>query len=108
MREALHARAAQLPVSGGEYRDFADNTLDALQSGCDGAALALIRQAQHDAAMLLGAEPRLVLHGGGAAALHGASAQEKPLGEIATSLVLGGLAAYAFALNDAADTMPAC
>ena len=40
MREALHARATQLPQEGGDYREFADDTADALASGCEGAALA--------------------------------------------------------------------
>src|SRR5690606_3887 len=42
MREMLHARAAQLPASGGAYAEFADDTADALASGCDGAAVALV------------------------------------------------------------------
>lgn len=69
MREALHARAAQLPASGGDYAEFADDTGHALASGCDGAALALIERSQHAARALLGATPALYLHGGGAQAL---------------------------------------
>jgi type III pantothenate kinase len=108
----LHARAAQLPASGGEYRDFADNTLDALRSGCDGAALALIDKAQSDAENTLGIAPSVFLHGGGADALFAAGGA-RPLrsqgrAEIEPSLVLHGLAAYIRALDDAADTMPAC
>lgn len=43
MREALHARAAQLPVEGGRCAEFADDTDHALASGCEGAALAADR-----------------------------------------------------------------
>ena len=42
MREALHARAVQLPPEGGRYAEFADDTDHALASGCAGAALALL------------------------------------------------------------------
>lgn len=65
MREALHARAAHLPERGGTFATFADNTLDGLRSGCDGAALALIERARADASDLLGVPPGLLLHGGG-------------------------------------------
>ena len=91
MREALHARAAQLPEHGGEYVAFADNTADALRSGCDGAALALIERGFRDAEALLGAAPTLILHGGGALALSGLSGDAAH----APSLVLEGLAAWA-------------
>ncbi|WP_330948101.1 type III pantothenate kinase [Thermomonas sp. LB-4] len=69
MREALHARAAQLPATGGIYAEFADDTAHALASGCDGAALALVERSLHAAQALLGAMPVLHLHGGGALAL---------------------------------------
>ena len=36
MRDALHAAAAQLPAQGGDYVEFAADTVDALASGCDG------------------------------------------------------------------------
>ena len=91
MREALHARATQLPEHGGEVVAFADNTLDALRSGCDGAALALIRDALDAGAALLGATPRLLLHGGGIDALPGLDSH----GLRAPALVLEGLAAWA-------------
>lgn len=65
MRQALHARAAQLPESGGAYAEFADDTADALASGCEGAALALIERSLHAAHALLGVMPELRLHGGG-------------------------------------------
>lgn len=91
MREALHARAAQLPEHGGECVAFADNTPDALRSGCDGAALALIDRALRDAEALLGAAPALILHGGGVDALSGLSGDATR----APALVLEGLAAWA-------------
>lgn len=69
MREALHARAAQLPPTGGDYAEFADDTPHALASGCDGAALALIERSLRTARDLLGEVPALHLHGGGAGAL---------------------------------------
>ena len=49
MREALHQRAVQLPAEGGTYREFADDTDDALASGCDGAAVALIERSLREA-----------------------------------------------------------
>jgi len=69
MREALHARAAQLPLAGGDYHAFAANTADALASGCEGAALALIERSRDAARDTLGSTPRLLLHGGGSEAL---------------------------------------
>lgn len=90
MREALHARAAQLPADGGARTDFATATPDALRSGCDGAALALVERTRAAAAQRLGITPRLVVHGGGAEAL-------EPLAhdaEWVPSLVIEGLAAW--------------
>ncbi|HLT44693.1 MAG TPA: type III pantothenate kinase [Luteimonas sp.] len=69
MREALHARAAQLPVEGGAHTDFASDTGDALASGCEGAALGLVRDSLGSARALLGEAPALLVHGGGAAPL---------------------------------------
>lgn len=69
MREALHARAAQLPARGGDYAEFGDDTGHALASGCEGAALALVERSLAAAEAELGARPALVLHGGGAPAL---------------------------------------
>lgn len=91
MREALHERAPQLPVTGGLYVDFASDTEDALASGCDGAALALIEVSQAAAQRQLGARPRLLLHGGGADEL----AARLPEASLAASLVLEGLAIWA-------------
>jgi type III pantothenate kinase len=69
MREALHARAAQLPVAGGQYHTFAADTADALVSGCEGATLALIERSRDAARDELGSQPRLLMHGGGSGAL---------------------------------------
>lgn len=91
MREALHWRASQLPESGGDYRDFADDTEDALASGCDGAALALIERSLDAAEQRLGRRPHLLLHGGGAQALQPYLAEAVP----APGLVLDGLAIWA-------------
>lgn len=96
MCESLHARAKQLPVQGGEYAAFASDTADALASGCEGAALALIERSRDEATQLLGGMPRLWLHGGGAPALMSRINQA----EARPRLVLEGLARYA-ALGDA-------
>lgn len=69
MRESLHARAAQLPIAGGDYRMFAADTADALASGCEGAALALVERSLDAARDELGESVRLLLHGGGSDAL---------------------------------------
>lgn len=91
MREALHARAAHLPVTGGVYAEFADDTEAALASGCEGAALALIERSQHGARALLDAAPQLLLHGGGALAL----LPQLRDAEHAPRLLLEGLARWA-------------
>ncbi|OHE83114.1 MAG: pantothenate kinase [Lysobacterales bacterium RIFOXYA1_FULL_69_10] len=91
MREALHARAAQLPVDGGTYVDFADDTEDALASGCEGAAAALVCDSLDAATRLLGTAPTVHLHGGGASAL----LPRLPQARHAPDLVLAGLAAWA-------------
>lgn len=92
MREALHARAAQLPERGGAFVAFADNTADALRSGCDGAALALIEQARRDAVAVAGTNPALLLHGGGVDTLGIALPADAVR---APALVLEGLATWA-------------
>lgn len=91
MREALHARAAVLPIAGGLRIPFAADTADALASGCEGAALALIADSLAAAHERLGIAPMLLLHGGGAPALQGAL----PRSVSAPSLVLEGLACWA-------------
>jgi type III pantothenate kinase len=88
MRAALHARAPVLPQAGGAYVEFADDTGDALASGCEGAALALVVQSLQAAAARVGQPPALLLHGGGAAAL----LPRLPEAVHAPALVLEGLA----------------
>ncbi|MET0893126.1 MAG: type III pantothenate kinase [Pseudoxanthomonas sp.] len=87
MRGALHAAAAHLPEHEGNYREFATDTTDALASGCEGAALGLIERSLRQGADLLAQPPGLLLHGGGAAALH----RYFPDSVDAPSLVLEGL-----------------
>ncbi|MCF7750402.1 type III pantothenate kinase [Bacillus subtilis subsp. subtilis] len=91
MREALHARAVQLPASGGHYTEFANDTADALASGCDGAAVALIERSRAQAATQLGYLPALLVHGGGAPPLLPLLGDARFL----PSLVLDGLARWA-------------
>ncbi|HEY0504261.1 MAG TPA: type III pantothenate kinase [Lysobacter sp.] len=91
MREALHARAPQLPEQGGTYADFASDTEDALASGCDGAGVALIAHSLDAARQRLGTAPRLFLHGGGSEAL----APHLPSATEVATLVLEGLARWA-------------
>lgn len=93
MRHALHARVPALPAEGGNTVDFADNTADALASGCAGAAIGLVQRARDSAARLLGTSPRLLLHGGGAGELRDAW----PDVEWHPQLVLEGIAQYALA-----------
>ena len=93
---ALHARAAVLAETGGEYAEFADDTAHALASGCEGAALALIERSLERATALLGTRPALWLHGGGAEALR----ERLPPHRWVPDAVLRGLAhwqAHAFA-----------
>ncbi|BDU15402.1 type III pantothenate kinase [Lysobacter auxotrophicus] len=91
MREALHARAPQLPEIGGAYEDFARDTEDALASGCEGAGVALIEHSLATATARLGETPAVLLHGGGSDAL---SCHLRNATEVAT-LVLEGLARWA-------------
>lgn len=90
MRQALHARAAHLPAHGGGYVEFADDTADALASGCEGAALALVEHSRAAAGALTGQAPTVLVHGGGSQALLDgvAAAVDAP------SLVLEGLARW--------------
>ena len=91
MRQALHRRAGHLPAEGGRYREFADDTLDGLASGCDGAALGLIERSLLLAERELGRAPALFLHGGGAADLASHLAHAR----LVSTLVLDGLARWA-------------
>lgn len=92
MREALTARAPHLPPAGGDWRDWATDTPDALASGCLGAAAALIRDAHATARERCG-EVSLLVHGGGAEAL----APGLPAAVHRPALVLEGLAVWASA-----------
>lgn len=65
MRESLHRRA-HLPLRGGRAVAFADDTADALASGCEGAACALVEASRRDAMALTGTMPTVLVHGGGA------------------------------------------
>ena len=91
MREVLQRRVSQLPALGGDYAEFADDTQAALASGCIGAALGLIDCSRRAAEALLEIPPRLLLHGGGAAALLPLLADV----ESTPGLVLEGLAVWA-------------
>ncbi|HEU4813642.1 MAG TPA: type III pantothenate kinase [Xanthomonadaceae bacterium] len=91
MRAALHARATHLPVDGGHYAEFATDTRDALASGCEGAAIALVERSLAQARKALGADAMPLLHGGGAPAL--ASAVDGA--RVERALVLQGLATWA-------------
>ncbi|WP_235872372.1 type III pantothenate kinase [Pseudoxanthomonas winnipegensis] len=91
MRQALHRAAAQLPAEGGVFDEFASETVDALTSGCDGAAVALIERSLAQGAQRLGQTPSLLLHGGGSAPL----AALLPQAQRIDSLVLEGLAVWA-------------
>ena len=97
MRESLQAAAGQLPATGGHYVEFATDTLDALASGCDGAALGLVERSLLQAEDTLGERPALLLHGGGAAGLM----PWLPGAALAPSLVLEGLAVWAQLGSDA-------
>ena len=91
MRQVLHAKVKQLPGGGGDYAEFADNTPDALASGCQGAAVGLIERSLAHARSALGAAPALYLHGGGGPELLAALPQARWM----PRLVLEGLAQWA-------------
>jgi type III pantothenate kinase len=79
-----------LPATGGRVVAFADDTADALASGCEGAALALVADSRAHAMAELGVAPRVLLHGGGSVAL----APRLPDAEFAPALVLEGIACW--------------
>ena len=91
LRQALHQRARHLPLEGGQAVAFADNTLDALAGGSLGMALGVVERSLRQAAALLGSEPELVIHGGGAEPLLPGLPQARHV----PSLVLDGLACWA-------------
>lgn len=88
MRAALVARAPRLDVEGGSIRRFAASTPDAIASGSVLAAAALVERSHAELADRTGATPRLLLTGGGAAALR----EWIPPHELVPDLVLDGLA----------------
>ncbi|SEK38418.1 transcriptional regulator [Pseudoxanthomonas sp. GM95] len=90
MRQALHRAAAQLPADGGLFDEFACDTPDALASGCEGAAVALIERSLVQATAALGATPGLLLHGGGIETLLPLLPQARRV----DGLVLEGLAVW--------------
>lgn len=94
MRESLHAKSAALGLIGSEWSladPFEDDTLPALASGCEGAAVALI-EASLAAARAQFPDVQLRLHGGGAGALYPFLAEAGMLPE---GTVLRGLAHFA-------------
>lgn len=91
MRDVLQGRASQLTAVGGRYQEFAADTEDALASGCEGAAIALIERSRVEATRRLGTAPRLYLHGGGSGEL----LRHLPDAHHAPGLVLAGLARWA-------------
>lgn len=88
----LGATARVRPERPGQILDLADNTADAVVSGCWQALAALVERFVARAAPLLGAAPRLILDGGDAELL-------RPLlslpAQIGTDGVLRGLALWA-------------
>lgn len=91
MRQALHRQIGQLPAQGGNYLEFAEDTPDALASGCLGAALGLIERSLAEAGLRLGAVPLLYLHGGGGTEL----LASLPQARWSPRMVLEGLAQWA-------------
>ena len=93
MRQSLADVSAALPKHGGEWtaaQPFANDTAPALASGCEGAAIALI-ESSLQSARITHPETRLVIHGGGAAALLPDLAEAERLPD---DIVLQGLRAY--------------
>lgn len=91
MRQALNQQVAQLPARSGRYVEFADDTPDALASGCVGAALGLIQRSLAEAESRVGSTPTLYLHGGGGDELRASLPQVR----WSPRLVLDGLAQWA-------------
>lgn len=100
MRQALHGAAAQLPDTGGTGIVFARDTADALASGCEGAAAALVLHSLQAAGERLGRTPALLLHGGGGQDLQ----PWLPQAQAWPALVLEGLAHWAGASQPGAAT----
>lgn len=90
-REALAARFPVLPATGGEIRDFAVDTADALASGARAAATGVVEQALRAAMRRFGVAPTVLLGGGDAGALASLDARVV----LTPQLVLDGLARFA-------------
>jgi type III pantothenate kinase len=70
MQQSLRGATAQVrPERPGAIVELADNTADAVASGCWHAAAALVERFAMHAAVRLGATPQLVLGGGDADSL---------------------------------------
>jgi type III pantothenate kinase len=91
MQQALWGATARVHPEPGRVLDAADNTADAVASGCWQAAIALIERFASRMALLLGGSPRLVLGGGDAAVLQPMLALPSRLAE---DSVLRGLAVW--------------
>src|SRR5690606_1661826 len=93
MRQSLLGATAQVrPERPGDIRDFADNTADAVVSGCWHAAAALIERFVAQVTPHLGEAPALILGGGDAPALQPLLSLPARLSE---DSVLRGLAVWA-------------
>jgi type III pantothenate kinase len=94
MRAALAAGFTQLDLPEGQVVDFADNTADAIASGCRGAALGLVERSLRLGRERLGSTPTLLVGGGGATLL--SDLTHAPMMQL-PSIVLDGLAIYVHA-----------
>lgn len=91
-RSLLQATARVHPREGGRVVDAADDTTDAVYSGCWHAAAALVERFAARMAARLGGSPALLLGGGDAAAL--AALLDAPA-QVREDPVLNGLAVWA-------------
>ena len=91
MRAALAGGIRQLDVAAAARADFADDTADAIASGCDGAAIGLVERSLRQARERLGEAPTLLLTGGGAELFDGVAGARV----VEPALVLDGLAILA-------------
>ena len=97
MQQSLWGATARVRPEPGQVLDVADNTADAVASGCWQAAVALIERFVARMAPSLGGEPIVILGGGDAVALQPLLAMPSQLTE---DSVLRGLAVWA--------TQPSC
>lgn len=100
MRESIAARAARVGDAPGAVVAFADNTADGLCSGAVNAAIGAIDRFVANAAQRFGAQPAIVLAGGGADDI----APNLSGSERRTDLVLDGLALWADAAQSSDRT----